>query len=74
MARSEEEAATQALKQGFELGPELMLVQDDDVLDTWFSSALWPFSALGWPGNDPANWTSKYYPGAVLETGLVSPY
>lgn len=69
VARSEEEAATQALNQGFELGPELMLVQDDDVLDTWFSSALWPFSALGWPGNDPAKWTSKYYPGAVLETG-----
>ncbi|MGB2988311.1 MAG: class I tRNA ligase family protein, partial [Phycisphaerae bacterium] len=56
------------------------LEQDEDVLDTWFSSALWPFSTLGWPGdangdNDPdldkvPNWEKdkQYYPGTVLVT------
>ncbi len=42
-------------------------VQDEDVLDTWFSSALWPFSTLGWP--DKTNDLSRYYPGDVLVTG-----
>jgi valyl-tRNA synthetase len=42
-------------------------VQDEDVLDTWFSSALWPFSTLGWPDNtDELN---KFYPNSVLVTG-----
>jgi len=41
--------------------------QDDDVLDTWFSSALWPFSTLGWPDNTDALQT--FYPTSVLETG-----
>ncbi len=41
--------------------------QDEDVLDTWFSSALWPFSTLGWP-NDTAD-LKKYYPTSVLVTG-----
>jgi valyl-tRNA synthetase len=43
------------------------LKQDEDVLDTWFSSALWPFSTLGWP-NDTAD-LRKYYPVDVLVTG-----
>lgn len=41
--------------------------QDHDVLDTWFSSALWPFSTLGWPENTPE--LDKFYPNAVLVTG-----
>jgi valyl-tRNA synthetase len=42
-------------------------VQDEDVLDTWFSSALWPFSTLGWPANTPE--MAKFYPTATLITG-----
>ncbi len=44
------------------------LRQDDDVLDTWFSSALWPFSTLGWPDETPD--LARYYPNAVLITGF----
>jgi valyl-tRNA synthetase len=43
------------------------LVQDPDVLDTWFSSALWPHSALGWPENTDD--LRYFYPGSVMETG-----
>jgi len=43
------------------------IIQDLDVLDTWFSSALWPHSALGWPG-DTAD-LRYFYPGSVMETG-----
>ena len=42
-------------------------VQDNDVLDTWFSSALWPFATLGWPNN--TNDLDRYYPNDVLVTG-----
>ena len=42
-------------------------IQDEDVLDTWFSSALWPFSTLGWPENTQD--LSRYYPNNVLVTG-----
>ena len=44
------------------------LVQDEDVLDTWFSSGLWPFSTLGWPEKTPE--LARYYPGDVLVTGF----
>jgi len=44
------------------------LTQDEDVLDTWFSSALWPFSTLGWPEQTPE--LAKYYPTDVLVTGF----
>jgi valyl-tRNA synthetase len=44
------------------------LVRDPDVLDTWFSSALWPFSTLGWPDQTPE--LAKYYPTQVLVTGF----
>ncbi|OQK15740.1 valine--tRNA ligase [Methyloprofundus sedimenti] len=44
------------------------LKQDEDVLDTWFSSALWPFSTLGWPEKTPE--LEQHYPGAVLVTGF----
>ncbi|MEJ7735573.1 MAG: valine--tRNA ligase, partial [Polyangiaceae bacterium] len=43
------------------------VTQDEDVLDTWFSSGLWPFSTLGWPAQTPA--LSKFYPASDLETG-----
>ena len=49
-------------------GEKVELTQDEDVLDTWFSSALWPFSTLGWPEN--TNDLSKYYPTSVLVTGF----
>ena len=44
------------------------LLRDEDVLDTWFSSALWPFSTLGWP--DRTVELSRYYPTDVLVTGF----
>ncbi len=50
------------------LGPEIRLHQDPDVLDTWFSSALWPFSTLGWPHADTA--LARFYPTNVLVTGF----
>ena len=50
------------------IAPEVPLRQDDDVLDTWFSSALWPFSTLGWPEKTAALQT--YYPTSVLVTGF----
>ena len=42
--------------------------QDKDVLDTWFSSALWPFSTMGWPDVDAADF-KRYYPTDALVTG-----
>jgi valyl-tRNA synthetase len=50
------------------LGAEVVLNQDPDVLDTWFSSALWPFSTLGWPGKTPE--LKTFYPTSVLVTGF----
>lgn len=43
--------------------------RDEDVLDTWFSSALWPFSILDWDFENPSEFFKKYYPANVLETG-----
>ncbi len=63
VARNEAEARA---KHG--LGPEVSLTQDQDVLDTWFSSALWPFSTLGWPENTERLRT--FYPTNVLVTGF----
>ena len=48
--------------------PGTALTQDEDVLDTWFSSALWPFSTLGWPEKTPD--LARHYPGDVLVTGF----
>jgi valyl-tRNA synthetase len=50
------------------LGEDIVLTQDEDVLDTWFSSALWPFSTLGWPDDTDA--LKEFYPGNVLVTGF----
>ncbi|MEL6978955.1 MAG: valine--tRNA ligase [Pseudomonadota bacterium] len=49
-------------------GEATALTRDEDVLDTWFSSALWPFSTLGWP--DETEELKRYYPTAVLVTGF----
>ncbi len=49
-------------------GRNEVLTQDEDVLDTWFSSALWPFSTLGWPEKTAE--VARYYPGDVLVTGF----
>ncbi|MBP8939508.1 MAG: valine--tRNA ligase, partial [Agrobacterium sp.] len=48
--------------------PGEILTRDEDVLDTWFSSALWPFSTLGWPEETPE--LARYYPTNVLVTGF----
>ncbi len=50
------------------LGDDVALRQDEDVLDTWFSSALWPFSTLGWPQKTPE--LKTFYPTSVLVTGF----
>ncbi|MEN8168829.1 MAG: valine--tRNA ligase [Pseudomonadota bacterium] len=50
------------------LGSEIALKQDEDVLDTWFSSALWPFSTLGWPEDNER--VNTFYPTSVLVTGF----
>ena len=49
-------------------GSRVVLTRDEDVLDTWFSSALWPFSTLGWPDATPE--IARYYPTDVLVTGF----
>ena len=49
-------------------GKSVAIRRDEDVLDTWFSSALWPFSTLGWPEKTPE--LARYYPGDVLVTGF----
>ena len=51
-----------------ELAKDFPLRRDEDVLDTWFSSALWPFSTLGWPAETPE--LKRFYPGTVLVTGF----
>lgn len=61
VAETEAEAQSQA-------GAGVKLTRDDDVLDTWFSSALWPFSTLGWPNKTPE--LNRYYPTDVLVTGF----
>ena len=50
------------------LADDVELRQDEDVLDTWFSSALWPFSTLGWP--EKTEFLGRFYPGSVLVTGF----
>ena len=65
VALTEEDAQAEA---DAHYGKSVELVRDSDVLDTWFSSALWPFSTLGWP--DQTEDLEKYYPGSVLITGF----
>jgi len=63
VGRSEE-----AVRKQHSLSPEVILRQEEDVLDTWFSSALWPFSTLGWP--DDMDAVKTFYPTNVLITGF----
>ena len=65
VAYSEEEAQEKAITK---YGADITLKQDPDVLDTWFSSGLWPFSTMGWP-NDTAD-LATYYPTTTLVTGF----
>ena len=64
VARSEADAYAEAEET---YGSDVTLTQDPDVLDTWFSSGLWPFSTLGWPENTPD--LQRFYPTDVMETG-----
>jgi len=64
-AETEEEAQYEATAK---YGAAVPLRRDEDVLDTWFSSALWPFSTLGWP--EPSRELRRYYPTDVLVTGF----
>ena len=65
-AETEEEAREQAID--YYKADKIILKQDQDVLDTWFSSALWPFSTLGWPDQEQA--LENFYPNSVLVTGF----
>ena len=65
VASDEAEARAQADKH---YGETVVLKRDEDVLDTWFSSALWPFSTLGWP--DKTRELERFYPTSVLVTGF----
>jgi valyl-tRNA synthetase len=65
VAATEEEARAEARAK---LGRDVELTRDPDVLDTWFSSALWPFSTLGWPENNSD--LARYYPNDIVVTGF----
>jgi valyl-tRNA synthetase len=65
VAMSEEEAKAEARAKH---SRDVPLTRDEDVLDTWFSSALWPFSTLGWPDDTPE--VKRYYPTNTLVTGF----
>ncbi|XP_012938411.1 valine--tRNA ligase [Aplysia californica] len=63
-----EEVARQKAAEKFKVDPsDITLTRDEDVLDTWFSSALFPFSVFGWP--DQTDDVKVFYPGTLLETG-----
>lgn len=69
VARNEAEAREKAVADGH---PEdVVLRQEEDVLDTWFSSGLWPFATVGWPQNEGVKGSDldRFYPGTCLETG-----
>src|SRR5690606_22737958 len=62
------ERSEQAVRERHGLGDDVSLRRDEDVLDTWFSSALWPFSTLGWP--EQTERLETFYPTSVLVTGF----
>jgi valyl-tRNA synthetase len=66
VARDEQEARQRLARTGAD--PNVALCEEEDVLDTWFSSQLWPFSTLGWP--EQTDDLKKYYPTDVLVTGF----
>lgn len=61
-------ASEEAVREEHKLAPDLPLEQDEDVLDTWFSSALWTFGTLGWPENTPE--LARFHPSSALVTGF----
>ena len=65
VAENEDDAKQKAKKH---YGKDVELNRDPDVLDTWFSSGLWPFATLGWP--DDKKYVDKFYPTSVLVTGF----
>lgn len=65
IARSENAALSEAQMR---YGDHVTVRQDEDVLDTWFSSSLWPFSTVGWPDGSALD-LQRFYPASVLETG-----
>lgn len=71
VARNDEEARQKAIEAGHPA--DVILRQEEDVLDTWFSSGLWPFATVGWPqtenNGDEFSDLSRFYPGTCLETG-----
>ena len=66
VAMDEDEAKEKAIAQ---FGADVILERDPDVLDTWFSSGLWPFSTMGWPDTTAADF-QRYYPTTTLITGF----
>jgi len=68
VARNEEEALEKAVQKLGVSKEEIFLERDEDVLDTWFSSGLFPFSVFGWP--DKTDDLEAFYPTSLLETGL----
>ena len=56
------------IREKYDLNEDIVLTQDEDVLDTWFSSSLWPFSTLGWPSETER--VKTFYPTSVLITGF----
>jgi valyl-tRNA synthetase len=67
VGRNEEEAKQNASKKFSVEASKIFLTQDEDVLDTWFSSGLFPFSTMGWPDNTDDS--KAFFPGDLLETG-----
>jgi len=69
VARNEDEAREKAIEKGHP--SEVTLRQEEDVLDTWFSSGLWPFATLGWPNDEGVEGSdlARFYPSTCLETG-----
>ena len=59
-----------AIREKHNLPADYVIKQDEDVLDTWFSSALWPFSTLGWDGKNEPDYLKTFYPTSVLVTGF----
>ena len=69
VARNENDARAKAVEQGYP--SDVVLRQEEDVLDTWFSSGLWPFATTGWPqaeGKEDSD-LARFYPATCLETG-----
>lgn len=68
VGRTEAEARANAAKKWKVKADKITLYQDEDVLDTWFSSGLFPFATMGWPNKESLDLKS-FFPGDLLETG-----